>query len=130
MRAGGHQWDVVAIKPNEKMKHSGLLSISYPRLFLSVFFFFLFSSYYTRHYSGKIMHICTFALCLVIVLWALIHLTEFVPNEGNWQVRRQNSRLPNHQLRKLPEGKLDLRLGSVKSDRMKAELEKTFGGDT
>lgn len=38
--------------------------------------------------------------------------------------------LPNHQLRKLPEGKLDLRLGSVKSDRMKAELEKTFGGDT
>lgn len=76
------------------------------------------------------MHICTFVLCLVIVLWALIHLTEFAPNEGNWQVRRQNSRLPNHQLRQLPEGRLGLRLGSVKSERMKAELEKTFGGDT
>lgn len=60
------------------------------------------------------MHICSFVLCLVIVLWAIIHLTEFTLNEGNWQVGRKNPMLPNHQLRKLPEGKLDLGLVSVK----------------
>lgn len=60
------------------------------------------------------MHICGFVLCLVIVLWALIHLTEFALNEGNWQVGRQNPMLPNDQLRKVPEGKLDLGLVSVK----------------
>jgi hypothetical protein len=45
-RAAGHQWDIAAIKTNEKMNRPGLLSISYPCLFLSFFFlFFSFSSF-------------------------------------------------------------------------------------
>ena len=60
------------------------------------------------------MHICSFVLRLVIVLWALIHLTEFALNEENWQVGRRNPMLPNHQLRKPPEGKLVLRPVSIK----------------
>lgn len=69
-------------------------------------------------YPGKLTHSCSLVLCLVIVLWALIHLTEFALNEKNWQIGRKKPMLPNHQLRILPEGKLVPRPVSVKNDIM------------
>lgn len=64
------------------------------------------------------MHSCSLVLCLIIVLRALNHLTEFALNEGNWQVGRKTPMLPNHQLRRLPEGKLVPGPESVKNDLM------------
>ena len=53
-------------------------------------------------------------------------MTEFALNEGNWQVGRKNPVLPNHQLRKLPEGKLILRLGICKNDIRMPHFRRCF----
>lgn len=50
------------------------------------------------------MHICGFVLCLVIVLWALIHLTEFALNEGNWQVGRKKPNVAKSPIKETARG--------------------------
>lgn len=50
------------------------------------------------------MHICGFVLCLVIVLWALIHLTEFALNEGNWQVGRKKPNVAKSSIKETARG--------------------------
>ena len=64
------------------------------------------------------MHICSFVLCSVIVLQALIHLTEFALNEGNWQVGRQNPNVAKSPIKETARGKTDPETGVRKNDIM------------
>lgn len=64
------------------------------------------------------MHICSFVLCSVIVLRALIHLTEFALNEGNWQVGRQNPNVAKSPIKETARGKTDPETGVCKNDIM------------
>lgn len=61
------------------------------------------------------MHICGFVLCLVIVLWALIHLTECALNEGNWQVGRKKPSVAKSPIKETARGQTGLEIPICKN---------------
>ena len=72
------------------------------------------------------MHICSFVLCLVIVLWALIRLTDFALNEGNWQVGRKKPNVAKSPIKETAGGKTGPETGVRKNDIVMPHFKRHF----
>lgn len=72
------------------------------------------------------MHICSYLLCLVIVLWALSPLTEFALNEGKWQVGRKNPSVAKSPNQETAGGKTSAEAGISKNDKMMLHFRRRF----